>query len=99
MEKCFLLFQNIICTMRIRTGNSLVAGILEDGRGNAPGQAEVGELDAEVGIDEDIGRLDVPVDVLLVVHVAQDVEELPEDALDLDVGELVRHVHEACEVV
>ena len=78
---------------------SLVAGLIPDGRGDAPRQAEVGQLDAEVRVDEDVGRLDVAVDVLGRVHVVQHVEELAEDGLDLDLRELDLHVKEAGEIV
>lgn len=78
---------------------SLVAGLIPNGRGDAPGQAKVGQLDPKVRVDENVARLDVPMDVLGPVHVIQHVEELPEDGLDLDLGELDLHVDEAGQVV
>ena len=73
----------------------VLVDLIYDGRLDAPREAEVGELDAEVVVDEYVRGLDVAVHVLLFVHVLQSLEQLLEYALHLDLREPVRYVQEA----
>jgi hypothetical protein len=50
-------------------------------------------------IDEYVGGLDVPVHVFLVVHVPKRSQQLPEDALYLDLAKLVRNIQQSRQIV
>ena len=50
-----------------------------DPKGRGGGGGRAGHLDVAVGIDQDVGRLQVPVDHTSRVHVLQPVQDLVDD--------------------
>jgi hypothetical protein len=64
-------------------GAEHLAGLGETGAGDGPGDAEVGEPRIPVGVDDDVGRLDVPVHDPRVVRRLERHGDLGEDAARL----------------